>query len=82
MSEIIKNLNQIFIDIFDNDTIVLSPETTAKDIEEWDSLTNIQLIFAIEKHFNIRFSSKEIQNFRNIEHVCSCIEERQKETNA
>lgn len=44
----------------------LTRETTAKDVMEWDSLTHIQLIVAIEKEFKINFTSLEIQNFKNI----------------
>jgi len=64
--EILAQLNAIFIDTIDNDAVVLKKETTANDIEEWDSLTHIQLVVAIEKHFKIRFTSKEIQSWENV----------------
>ncbi len=65
-AEILKKVNAVFIDILDNEGIVLTMETTANDVEDWDSLNHIQLVVAIEKHFNIRFTSKEIQSWNNV----------------
>ena len=65
-NEIITELNRIFIDILENENIHLTESTNANDIEEWDSLTNVQLIVSIEKKFNIRFNSSEIRNWKNI----------------
>ena len=64
--EIIRQMTTIFRDVMDNDDIVISSTTTAEDVEEWDSLTHIQLIVAIEKHFKIRFNSGEITGFKNV----------------
>ncbi len=72
-AEVIQNVNHIFIDILDNKDIQLNPETTANDIEEWDSLSHIQLVVAIEKYFKIRFTSLEIQNFKNVGEMCESI---------
>ena len=64
--EILDKVQDIFRDILDNDEIVLTNESTADDIEEWDSLTHIQLIKAIEKDFSIRFMSREILSWNNV----------------
>lgn len=64
--EILKQVNDIFIVILDNDKVALTETTTALEVEEWDSLTHIQLVLAIEKHFKIRFTSKEIQSWNNV----------------
>jgi acyl carrier protein len=75
-AEILTECNKIFIDQLDNSSIVLKQETTASDVEEWDSLTHIQLIVAIEKHFKIRFTTAEIQGFKNVGEMCVAIEKK------
>lgn len=65
-SEILKTVQEIFRDILEDEEIVLEDTTTADDVEGWDSLTHIQLIVAIEKQFKIKFTSKEILNWRNV----------------
>lgn len=65
-NDILKQLNDIFIDVIDNEDIRLKDETTAGDVDGWDSLTHIQLVVAIEKHFKIRFTAKEIQSWKNV----------------
>lgn len=75
-STIIKQVNDIFIDILDNEDIKLGRETTAKDVDEWDSLNHIQLIVAIEKHFKIRFNSGEITSWKNVGEMIDAIEKR------
>ena len=65
-SQILAEVQTIYRDVLDNEEIVLANETTADDIEEWDSLTHIQLIVAIEKHFKIRFTSREILSWQNV----------------
>lgn len=71
--EILAEVTRIFVKVLDNDSIALDHTTTANDIEGWDSITHVQLIVAIEKHFNIRFTSSEIQKFRNVGNICEAI---------
>ncbi|MFL5740264.1 MAG: acyl carrier protein [Flavisolibacter sp.] len=59
-------MNEIFRDVLDNEDIVIKDSTTADDIEEWDSLSHIQLIVAIEKHFKIRFTTAEVTSYKNV----------------
>ena len=75
--EILKTLNDIFNDIFDDDLLILTSNTTAEDIEEWDSLNQIKLIIECERAFNIRLKSRDINILDNIgemvEHLSKAI---------
>ncbi|TFF37149.1 acyl carrier protein [Mucilaginibacter psychrotolerans] len=62
----IAQVTDIFKDVLDNDDITLTDATTAKEVDDWDSLNHIQLVVAIEKHFNIRFTAKEIHSWQNV----------------
>lgn len=73
-SEILKQMQDIFIDVLDNNDIVLTEDTTADDIEEWDSLSNIQLIVGMEEHFNVKLTSKEIMECINVGDLADCIQ--------
>lgn len=73
-SEILAQVNEIFCDVLDFDELKISEETTANEIEEWDSLTHIQLVVAIEKYFKIRFDSKQIQSWNNVGEMLNSIQ--------
>ena len=76
-TEIFTKLNEIFKDVLDlEDTPNLTDSTTANDIEEWDSLTHIQLIVAVEKHFKIKFTSMEILSWQNVGQMVDSIQKK------
>ena len=72
-NEILEQVQDIFRDVLDDDDIVLTPQTTANDVDDWDSLSHIQLIVAIEKKFKIKFTSKEILSWSNVAEMTECI---------
>lgn len=74
--EILEQVNEIFKDVLDNDAISLTAATTADDIDEWDSLTHIELIVAIEKRFKIRFKTSEITSYKNVGDMCEGIKSK------
>jgi len=71
--EIINTLEAIFEDIIDEGAVTLSETSTSKDVDGWDSLTNIQLVVVIEKQFKIRFTSEEIISWNNVGEMIDCI---------
>lgn len=71
--EIIKAVQDVFIDVLEDDDIVLNYSTTADDIEDWDSLNNILLIVEIEKKFKLKFKLEEIHSFKNVGEMCDYI---------
>ena len=72
-NKVMEKMKEVFIDIFDNPDITIKFETSAKDIEEWDSLMNLQVMLAVEKKFKISFTASEIANFANVGEICDCI---------
>lgn len=75
-NEILSRIQDIFRNVLDNEEIELTDATVADDIEEWDSLSHIQLIVAIEKDFQIKFTSKEILSWKNIGELVDCIQSK------
>ena len=71
--EVMKKLNEIFCNVFDDDTIVLTDETNANDIEDWDSLEQINLIVNIENEFGMMFDMAEVSDLANVGEMADLI---------
>ena len=71
-----EKLQGIFRDVFDDDSIVLSDEMTSKDVEDWDSISHLSLIFSIEKEFGIKFTVDEITKTKNVGEFISIIQKK------
>lgn len=74
-TEVISELNLIFHKVFERE-VVVSPETTAADIKEWDSLHHMNLIAEIEEHFRIEFEFDEVVKFKNVGDVAIAIQNK------
>ena len=76
--EIYTRLDPVFQDVFDDDSIHVSANTTANDIEDWDSLEHITLISAVEREFRMKFKMGEISSMKNVGEMVSIIASRAK----
>ncbi|MGN0633788.1 MAG: acyl carrier protein [Oscillospiraceae bacterium] len=74
--EVYKRLEEVFHDVFDDDSIRLSPATTADDIEDWDSIEHINLIGAVEEEFGVRFKMGEVSGMKNVGEMVEIILKR------
>lgn len=77
-NDIIKRLNDVFRDVFDDSSIVVTDKTTSADIEDWDSIEHINLIGAVEEEFGLRFKMKEVSGMKNVGEMIDIISERGK----
>lgn len=72
--EILKKVNDIFHDVFDDDSIAVSEETTADDVEDWDSLMHITLISEVESAFGFKFQMKDVVGMKNVGEMIDIIQ--------
>jgi acyl carrier protein len=75
-AQIYERLAKIFEDVFDEDSITISPELSAKDVDGWDSLTHIRLLLTVEKTFKIKFSTSEVGKLENVGDLVALIKAR------
>ena len=64
--EVFEEINLIFRDVFDDDSLVIVDSTNSEDIEDWDSLEHINLVNAIEQEFDIKFTMGQIVGMKNV----------------
>jgi len=74
--EVEEKLQEIFRDIFEDDTIKIFNDMNANDIEDWDSLTHIQLIVQIEKSFGIKFTTGEVASLKNVGEFINLVQKK------
>ncbi len=74
--EVFERLNKVFRDIFDDESIVVTEETTSNDIEDWDSLEHINLVVAVEQEFGMKFNMNEVTTMKNVGEMVDIILDR------
>ena len=77
-NEIISRLNEVFRDVFGDDSISVTPSTTSADIDDWDSIEHINLVDAVENEFGMRFKMREVSGMKNVGEMIAIISERGK----
>ncbi|WP_150303628.1 acyl carrier protein [Pseudomonas saliphila] len=75
-AEILSALHPIFQDVFDDDDIVIDADTTAEDVEGWDSLAHVNLVVAAEQRFGVKFRTAELESMRNVGHFVALINKK------
>jgi acyl carrier protein len=79
--DILSQVNILFKKIFENENISVNMETTANDVDEWDSLNHTAMISEMERHFNIKFKLKEMLGFKNVGDMVNTIHSKLQESN-
>ncbi len=74
MTKVYERLTAIFRDVFDDELVVATPELTAEDVPEWDSLSHIRLMLAVQKSFGIKMSAAQIASLRTVGDLAALIE--------
>lgn len=75
-ADIFKDLNEVFQDVFDDATLEVEEETTAADIDGWDSFAHITLIVSVEKKFGVKFSMGQVSSMKNVGTMASILLEK------
>ena len=75
-SEILEQVQSIFKDVLKNDDVVLTDDTTAQDVNGWDSLTHVTIISEMEKHFGLRFSLREMLSWKSVGKMLDTLEKK------
>ncbi len=76
MPNTLTQVTEVFQDVFNDNELVVSRETSAKDIPDWDSLMHVSLIVAIEKTFAIRFTSSEVGRLKDVGELVDLVDSK------
>ncbi|WP_223798269.1 acyl carrier protein [Sphingomonas nostoxanthinifaciens] len=75
-AQILSDLTTIMREYFDDETLVLTEDTTADEVEEWDSLSHVNIMAAVEQHFGIKIATAEVDHLKNVGELVNLIEKK------
>ena len=75
-AEIYDELNAVFRQVLEDDTIELTPTTTAEDVEGWDSMNHIFIVVELEKRFGVKFQAAEMEELKNVGELATLVEQK------
>jgi len=78
MTNTLEKLTVVFRDVFDDEELAITPQTTASDIENWDSLMHVTLLVNVEKSFGVKFSSLEVAGLKNVGELVAMVDAKKK----
>jgi acyl carrier protein len=76
MSDVLEQVQSIFRDILDQPELVLTRDSNAYTVEDWDSLAHVNIVTAVERHFKVKFALSELQALRNVGEMLDLIEKK------
>lgn len=76
MPDLLSEIQDVFRDIFDDDTLVITRESNASTVEDWDSLAHVNLVTAIEKKYRIKFGLGELQELKNVGDMIDLVQKK------
>ena len=80
--DILAEIKPIFRDVFDDESLTITRESSAENVEDWDSLVQVRLVMSITRHFGIRFELDELAHLKNVGEMCELITKKLAAKNA
>jgi acyl carrier protein len=77
MSQTLEQLNEVFQDVFEDEDLQVQAQTSARDIDDWDSLMHVNLVLAVESRFGVRFTSTEVAGLKDVGELMALVEKKQ-----
>jgi acyl carrier protein len=72
-NEVFEHIREIFVELLDNESLIISESSTRNDIDGWDSLIHLHLVVEMGKHFKVKFTALESQNWKNVGEIIDSI---------